>query len=665
MEDLKEYFKDQIKNFILGHTITLNITDDSVIFKLENMGLIGRKYLLIKHRNTGKRISKAVKNSQVELYNYELQDMDEMGIFDIYLKTKFGRFEVIERSRFESDNKNKYLINKKTKTIFVTYKTIYSNLSFLLKDALFYNEITSLESFKNHVKIEGIINPFEDMEYDSVEIAAKSNEIDESKIFKCEYEKKKNQIYFKVKIDLENDEKYLNTNWNLSIRLKNNIIIYDESLRGSNIKDFNKYEDYFLAEIDNQTSLDNKIDLDVVNYYYATPNNLIKFSITSKDQWLEAFNLAKNKTIFERRVEEEKMDDNLIFFESFHGQSYSNSPKYIYEKMLEMGYGDKYTFIWSYKGNLTIPGNPIIVNESDTEYFKYLARAKYWVNNVTFPIEKKQKKGVYLQTWHGTPLKRLGFDVQVENPKITWYHLDKESRNWNFLISANKYSSKIFRRAFKYNKRILEVGYPSNDIFYQKNDNLKKSLKEKFNFEDKKIILYAPTFRDDDIDKKGNHYFNLQLDLQKLYEKFRDEYVLILKTHSIVSKSLEIPEDMNDFIFDLSNYDDIHELFLISDILITDYSSVFFDFAHTKNPMIFFVPDFEKYNTEIRGLYFDMEKNLPGPIIKNNDELILAIENIEEIQKKYNDSYEMFYEKYCSIGHGDASKKVVDALIKR
>ena len=81
--------------------------------------------------------------------------------------------------------------------------------------------------------------------------------------------------------------------------------------------------------------------------------------------------------------------------------------------------------------------------------------------------------------------------------------------------------------------------------------------------------------------------------------------------------------------------------------------------------MIFFVPDFEKYNTEIRGLYFEMEKNLPGPILKNNDELILAIENIEEVQKEYNESYEVFYKKYCSIGHGDASKKVVDALIKR
>ena len=149
-----------------------------------------------------------------------------------------------------------------------------------------------------------------------------------------------------------------------------------------------------------------------------------------------------------------------------------------------------------------------------------------------------------------------------------------------------------------------------------------------------------------------------------MYDKFKEEYVIILKTHSVVSESLKIEEKMNDFVFDLSDYDDIHELFLITDILITDYSSVFFDFAHSKNPMLFFVPDFEKYNTKIRGLYFDMEKNLPGPVLMNNDQLILAIENIEEVRKEFKDSYELFYEKYCSIGHGDASKKVVNALIK-
>lgn len=665
---MKLYLKNQIKKFSLGHAVKLTTTDDSMIFKLEDTGFLSKKYLLIKHRETGKRISKPVKNSKVELYNYELENIGELGIFDIYLKVKLGMWQFIKRTKFESENKNKYIVNKKEKTIFRSYKTIHSNLSFILKEALFNHEITFFESDQNQVQIEGIINLFEDITFDSVEIAAKSLDFDEIKMFKCEYKKKNKQILFKANIKLDIIEKYLNTAWNLYIRLKNNdIIIHEESLQYIDLNKLNRYEDYYLAVLDDKISLDNdeSQNLDVATYYYATSNNYLKFRITTKDKWLETLKRAKNKSIFEKYCQEEKIDDNLIFFESFHGQSYSNNPKYIYEKMLEMGYGNKYTFVWSYKGNLKIPGNPIIVNDSKTEYYKYLARAKYWVNNGTFPIEDKQKRRVYLQTWHGTPLKRLGTDVKMKNPKIGWNNLYKESRNWNFLISANNYSSTIFKRAFKYNREILEVGYPANDIFYSKDDIFKKSLKEKFSFSDKKIILYAPTFRDNAFDKKGNRYFDLLLDLQKLYDRFKEEYVLILKTHSVVSNSLEIDENMADFVFDFSNYDDIQELFLISDILITDYSSVFFDFAHSKNPILFFVPDFKEYNNNIRGLYIDMEKNLPGPLLMDNEELVLAIENIKEIQKEFEDSYELFYKKYCSIGHGDASRKVVYTLLNR
>ena len=135
--------------------MNLNITDDSIVFNLGINSFLGNKYLLIKHRNTGKRISKPVKKSdknyEVELSNQELENMGETGIFDIYLKTKFGRFEFIERTKFESINKNKFLINKKGKTIFRPYKTDESNLSFTLEKALFNYEITSLESDQNQV----------------------------------------------------------------------------------------------------------------------------------------------------------------------------------------------------------------------------------------------------------------------------------------------------------------------------------------------------------------------------------------------------------------------------------------------------------------------------------------------------------------------------------
>ena len=152
---MKEYIRNLLKKLILDHTVKLQTTDDSLIFKFEKIGFLGKKYLLIKHRNTGKRISKQVRNSKVELHNDELIKMGEFEIFDIYLKVKIGSFEFIVRTKFESSNKDKSLINKIDKTIFVPYKTVESNLSFNLIESIFNQEITSLESDQIRYKSKG------------------------------------------------------------------------------------------------------------------------------------------------------------------------------------------------------------------------------------------------------------------------------------------------------------------------------------------------------------------------------------------------------------------------------------------------------------------------------------------------------------------------------
>ena len=665
---MKEYIKKQIKKIVLGHTVKWTTTDNSIIFKLEDLGFVGKKNLLIKHRLTGKRISKPIKDFKVELYNYELKKMGELGIFDIYLKVKFGRLELIERTKYEPKNKNYYLLDKQEKTIFRPYKTVNSNLSFTLNEALFNHEITFIESDQNQLHIKGIINLFDDMVFDSVEIAAKSNNVSEIKLYKCDYEKNGNQVHFDAKMKFDVIEKYMNTTWNLSIRMKNNdIILYRESLKIGDFKKFISYEDYYLAVFNSKISLDSdKLeDLDIVSYYYATPNTYIKLRITTKEKWLEILKTAKNRTIFEKWSEEKKIVNNLIFFESFHGQSYSHNPKYIYEKMLEMGYDNKYKFIWSYEGDLKIPGNPIVVNRSEEEYYKYLAVSKFWINNISFPVKEKRKNTIYLQTTHGTPLKRMGIDIESNSSKIVKGNITVEAKKWNYLISPNNYSYKIFKRAFMYNKKILNVGYPANDIFYSDDLDLKRSkIKSKLKINNnKKIILYAPTFRDISVNSEGKHYFDLQIDLNSLYDNFKDDYIILLRLHYLISDVLDIDSNLKDFIYDVSKYDDIHELCLISDVLITDYSSVFFDFTHTKKPILFFTPDFNEYEST-RGLYLDIKKDLPGPLLFDMNDLINGITELDKIQEKFQDIYDKFYDKYCNLGHGDASKKVVNALFK-
>ena len=180
----------------------------------------------------------------------------------------------------------------------------------------------------------------------------------------------------------------------------------------------------------------------------------------------------------------------------------------------------------------------------------------------------------------------------------------------------------------------------------------------------KKIILYAPTWKDDQKNDSWEHYFNLEIDLERLYDKFGEEYIILLKMHHLVSENIQIDEKMKDFAIDVSNYDDIQELYILSDILITDYSSVFFDFAHSRRPILFFVPDLEHYINDVRGLYLNMESDMPGPIIKDNDYLIECIENIDAIKEEFKEKYDEFYEEFCSTCKGQSSEEIIKKVFE-
>lgn len=368
--------------------------------------------------------------------------------------------------------------------------------------------------------------------------------------------------------------------------------------------------------------------------------------------------------LYKRLFTKLKMDNNLVFFESFLGKSYSDNPKYIYEYMIKNDM--KYKYVWSLNEKKDIPGSPIQVKRFSLRYFYYLAKAKYWVSNSRLPKYLNKREGnIYLQTWHGTPLKKLVFDMgdvhsADPNYKKNFY---KQSRRWDYLSSPNQYSSEIFRRAFKYKKEMLEYGYPRNDILYQKNNKEDiMELKRKLNLPlDKKIILYAPTWRDDEFIARGKYSFTLQLDLQKVQEQLGDEYIVLLRMHYFISSVLDI-SDFKGFAYDFSSYNDIAELYLISDILITDYSSVFFDYAHLKRPVLFYTYDLEKYRDHLRGFYIDIEEEVPGPLVKNTDEIIDKIRNIKDVQAEYEQKYNVFYDRFCKWDDGNASQKTVERV---
>ncbi|MCR5797460.1 MAG: CDP-glycerol:glycerophosphate glycerophosphotransferase [Eubacterium sp.] len=361
-----------------------------------------------------------------------------------------------------------------------------------------------------------------------------------------------------------------------------------------------------------------------------------------------------------------KMLDNTIMFESFFGKSYSDSPKYIYEYLNE-NYAGKYNYIWVYAGEKhKIPYKAKQVKRFTFSYFYYMARCKYHVFNGRQPVYFIKRKGnVFLETWHGTPLKKLVFDMDDVTTASPLYkeQFYIQTRSWDYLVAPNQFSEDVFRHAFLYDGKMLETGYPRNDILYKKHDKeLVDSIKDEIGIpRDKKVILYAPTWRDDEFYGHAMYKFTLQLDLKKMQEELGDEYIVLLRTHYFISDFLDLSEHEG-FAYNVSKYDDIARLYLVSDMLITDYSSVFFDYANLKRPMIFYMYDLEKYASVLRGFYIDIEEELPGPIVLTTEKVIESIRNIDEVKEKYSAKYEEFSKKYCAWEDGTASKRIVEAV---
>ena len=370
-----------------------------------------------------------------------------------------------------------------------------------------------------------------------------------------------------------------------------------------------------------------------------------------------------DKLVFQKM----RIREDWVFVESFFGKSYSDSPKYFYEYLYDK-YGDQYRFIWCLnRRTREVKGRPSICRRHSLRYVYYTARAKYFICNTRQPAWfKKRKETVFVETWHGTPLKKLAFDLEdihavSQDHKKLFY---SQSKEWDYLVSANRFSTDVFERAFCFpREKIIETGYPRNDILYSEHaGRIAEEVKRELGIpKGKRVILYAPTWRDNQFYEKAKYKFTLVLDLERMRREFGNDSVLLLRTHYYIADRLEL-SGLDDFVYNGSGYGDVSRLYLVSDICITDYSSVFFDFANLKRPLLFFAYDLEDYKEEIRGMYLDMEKELPGPVVQTNDELIDALRHLDEVTEQYRERYERFYDKFCHIDDGNAAERVVQAV---
>lgn len=363
---------------------------------------------------------------------------------------------------------------------------------------------------------------------------------------------------------------------------------------------------------------------------------------------------------------------NVIFFESSVGRNYSSNPKYVYEEMVKLGLDNKYKCIWSLEDTtLNIPGNVKKVKRARISYLYYLAIAKVWICDTRLPsFLIKRPENTYIQLWHGTPLKKLAMDLEVlsmsEGMELGEYkRLFKENtKTWDYLISQSEYATERFQSCFAFENEILSSGFPRNDILFQKNDeesimNIKKQYKIPLN---KKVILYAPTWRDDEFHENGIYKFSSQINFDLLKKELSDTHIILVKMHYLVKDSLDWGKYQG-FVFECNSSWDIQELYLISDYLITDYSSVMFDYALLKRPMIIYAYDYEKYRDNLRGFYFNIFKEFPGPIVEQSKDLVKHIKTYD--YKIYENKYNIFLNKFTSFDKGNASSVIVNLILEK
>ncbi|MFF4971877.1 CDP-glycerol glycerophosphotransferase family protein [Streptomyces sp. NPDC001083] len=357
----------------------------------------------------------------------------------------------------------------------------------------------------------------------------------------------------------------------------------------------------------------------------------------------------------------------LVVFESHLGRQYSDSPKAIYEEMRRQGL--RFEAVWAYAGSPEgFPADATLVRRWSIPYLKALAQAEFWVDNQSYPLKLTKRPGTtYLQTWHGSALKRMGFDEpgwKVRSRAAQAAQQRTLDRFDRFLIRS-EHDVRTLARAFRLPERtLLRVGYPRNDALVRARRRAEASggrreqvlLAAELGIPaDKEVLLYAPTFRQRGGKRKR---FELPFDVERFADAFGDRYVLLVRSHYL--NHVVLPPSVRGRVIDVTDHHDVTPLLVLADGLITDYSSVMFDYSLLDRPMFFFTYDYDEYVHESRGTYFDLLERAPGPVVRTEDELYAVLGSLEDQRVRYAAPRERFAADFGEFDRGNAAQSVVD-----
>lgn len=347
-----------------------------------------------------------------------------------------------------------------------------------------------------------------------------------------------------------------------------------------------------------------------------------------------------------------KTDDKFVLFTA-QAKRFNDSPKTIYLYMLEHGLTDKYHCVWAVDDPVkyNIPGNAEVIVMDTMQYFKTALKAKYWICSVNIErgLHFKKNKTVFLNTWHCVPTNYMGNAVGTRK--------DFDWRKTDFICYSGEYEKPIIiRDCVAFEKNLLPSGLPRNDELFHVDADLIKKKKEILGIpKDKKVILYAPTWRDSS-DLGKNYDMSVPINWEVWRKTLADDFVLLIRTHPLTTKLLNVKFD--DFIRNFSDYPDVNDLMIAADVMISDYSSIIFDYSILGRPIICFGYDYDEY-VKHRGFYFDLDKEFPSGIVKKESDVLNLIQNMdyqEECQKTT-----AMKNKFVKYG-GHATEQCVEAL---
>lgn len=351
------------------------------------------------------------------------------------------------------------------------------------------------------------------------------------------------------------------------------------------------------------------------------------------------------------------MDPKMIIF-SGHTRKYNDSPRTIYEYLLSHTekFG-QYKCVWALEDpeHVDIPGNPIKIKADTPEYFKYTLKAKYWVTcvNIERSLHYKRRGCRYLNTWHGTPFKHIGNDAGVRK--------DFNFESIDYFCYASEYEKEIYKRAFRTREdAMIPTGLPRNDELYKITNEEVIALKKKLGLPlDKKIILYAPTWRES-TDNGKTCSIAPPIDAKKWEHELKENFIVLFRMHAYTNKLLGL--EFNETLRDYSSYPNVNELFKVADVLISDYSASMADYSILERPILTFTYDYEEYRAE-RGLYVDYEKDMPSGILRTEDDVLKYI-NVMNWVNECEKTRIMIKEKLIHIG-GNATEICLNKLFEK